>query len=86
MERKIGDLVEFQSACWENSEGGTSADLRGKLRFRAKITKAWDDYETGWRYHAELQEDVEVEDDFTGPEILKKGAIVYVGQFDERRR
>ena len=80
---KVGDVVVFKSVSWSNEHGGTEMDNRGTLSFRATITKRWFDYETGMRYWADLEEDVEVISCFDQEhETLKKGTKVYVGQFD----
>lgn len=79
---EVGDTVRFNGLTWINAKGGTNSDHRGKLSFRATITKAWEDYETGWRFWAVLEEDVTAVDDFFGPAKLKKGTLVFVGQFD----
>lgn len=79
---EVGDVVRFKNVCWINGSGGTSYDGRGVLSFRARVTKAWEDEETGWRFWAALEEDVEAIDDFSGKALLRKGAVVFVGQFD----
>ena len=80
---EVGDVGTFKSLTWINSSGGTSADHRGTLSFKAKVTKAWEDDETGWRYHALLEADLDVVDDFEKKTThLKAGTKVYVGQLD----
>jgi len=46
----LGDEVVALGYCYSNLNGGT--EIVDNVRIRAKITKAWHDYETGWRYHA----------------------------------
>lgn len=86
---EAGDTVTFYSLAWTNARGGTSMSQRsrnrkgGGLSARATITKAWHDYETGWRYFASLTEDTAVVDSFTKKATtLKKGTRVYVSEFD----
>jgi hypothetical protein len=42
----VGKVVNLTEHCYDNKFGGT--ELGGAIR--AKITKAWWDYECGWRY------------------------------------
>lgn len=79
---EVGDVVRFKNVCWINSVGETSHDWRGVLSFRARVTKAWEDEETGWRFWAALDEDVKAVDEFSGKSLLLKGMTVFVGQFD----
>ncbi len=79
---EVGDVVKFKKVVWLNASGGTAMDLRGALSFSAKITKAWHDDETGWRYWATLLEPVEAWDVFSGTERLELGRTVFVGEFD----
>ena len=61
----VGSVVKVKSYCFNNKAGGTEMVNESAL---CKITKAWWDYECGWRYHAKKA--------FGGPEKI------FVSQFD----
>lgn len=54
---EVGDVVNVKSFGFTNKQGGTGlSDWQHDERFvevaRVEITKAWHDYECGWRYWA----------------------------------
>ncbi len=82
---EVGDTVTFHSLAWINPRGVPAMDKRRVLSFKATVTKAWEDEETGWRYWAKLKKGVDVVDTFSGKATLKKGTTVYVGQYDMKK-
>lgn len=62
---EVGDTVTVKGYCYTNEQGGTSI---AEEKTQCKITKAWDDYECGWRYWA--------------TPLNGKHKVIYVGQFD----
>jgi len=46
---EVGDVVEAREYAYSNKSGGTEI-VNEKITCR--ISKAWHDYECGWRYHA----------------------------------
>lgn len=83
---EVQDVVTVKMFCYTNKFGGTGiAEEKNekelfKNPIKCKITKAWDDYECGWRYHAEPLKDQ--------TDLLKylkenaKGTKMYVSEFD----
>jgi len=46
---EVGDTVLVNKYCYTNEYGGTNI---AEEQIVCEITKAWHDYECGWRYHA----------------------------------
>jgi len=80
---EVGDTVSFSEFAFENKAGGTGmSNWTWNEKFagvaRGLVTVAWDDDETGWRFHC-----VPVSKDLI--EYIKrnsKNMLVFVSEFD----
>jgi hypothetical protein len=90
MELIIGKVYSAKEFCYTNKNGGTGLSRPFSIRFkgeeyfehsiRVKVTKAWFDYEIGWRSLCVPENDQ--------PELIEflnrnaKNKILFVGEFD----
>lgn len=91
---EVGDVVMVHTFCYKSKNSGTNmVDRNLKCEFgqfnwgpcynvpehpQVRLTKAWDDYETGWRYHA-IPITSELSEFLVLHGVEQK---VYVGEFD----
>ena len=52
---EIGDQISFSKYSYRNAAGGTSSVVASEP-VSGVITKMWEDYECGFRFHAELSD------------------------------
>jgi hypothetical protein len=80
---EVGDTISFSEFAFTNKSGGTGlSNWNWNEKFTGDasgiVTKAWDDDETGWRYHC-----IPTSSDLVA--YLKRNAsarVVYVSEFD----
>lgn len=85
---EVGDQVALKKFAFTNKAGGTGmSDWKFDEKFTGPavvvVTKAWHDYETGWRYHGKP-----VDSSALLREYLKRNArngSVYFSEFDLER-
>lgn len=49
---EVTDIVSVKMFSYTNKSGGTEM-AQTKMPVKCRLIKAWEDYECGWRYHAE---------------------------------
>lgn len=81
---EIGDTITLKKFAFTNKSGGTGmSDREFGEKFSGDavvyVTKAWHDYETGWRYHGNP---ISVELCEYMKRNAKRFSPVYFGQFD----
>lgn len=58
---KVGDVVEIPGMICGNYDVGGTVIFEHEEAWQAEVTKAWWDYETGWRFHGRLTDPALVE-------------------------
>lgn len=76
---EVNDIVVVKQFNFTNIHGGTGISEGQKMK--CKITKAWYDYECGWRYWAEPLEEIDPTF-FVYDGDYNNDNIIYVSQFD----
>jgi hypothetical protein len=80
---EVGDTISFSEFAFENKAGGTGmSNWNWNEKFSGVasglVTVAWDDDETGWRFHCEPKS----QDLIAYLKRNSKKMIVYVSEFD----